>query len=237
MTVSGWVQLIVYALILLALTKPMGIYLQRVLDPKQAGRGSFLEPALGWLERLLYKIGGVDPKREHSWKHYGVAMLLFSLVGMVFTYVILRLQQHLPLNPQNYAGIQDSLALNTAASFTTNTNWQFYAGEAVMSYFSQMVALVIHNFFSAAVGIAIAAAVVRGIARRQSKTLGNFWADLVRLHLYLLLPICVLFALFLVSQGNHPEFCTVFIRQCGGFLRTVHPSTDRAGTCGFANRN
>jgi K+-transporting ATPase ATPase A chain len=206
MTASGWIQLIVFGLILLGLTKPMGVYLQWVLDPKEAGRGSFLEPVLGWLERLLYKIGRVDSKREHSWKHYGVAMLFFSLAGMVFTYVILRLQQHLPLNPQNLANVPDSLALNTAASFTTNTNWQFYTGEAVMSYFSQMVALVIHNFSSAAVGIAIAAALIRGIARRQSKTLGNFWVDLVRVHLYVLLPICVLYALFLVSQGMIQNF-------------------------------
>jgi K+-transporting ATPase ATPase A chain len=211
MAFSGWIQLAIYVLVLVAITKPLGIYLFRVLDPEQAGGGTFLDPALGWLERLIYRILRVDPEREQSWKQYGVAMLIFSLVTTVMTYGILRLQDHLPLH-QNLAGLSNrtamtgDLAFNTAASFTTNTNWQSYGGENTMTYFSQMVALASHNFFSAAVGIAVAAAVIRGIARSRASTLGNFWRDLVRLHLYLLVPICVVYALFLVSQGMLQNF-------------------------------
>src|SRR5580692_2212374 len=211
MAFSGWIQLAIYVLVLVAITKPLGIYLFRVLDPEQAGGGTFLDPALGWLERLIYRILRVDPEREQSWKQYGVAMLIFSLVTTVMTYGILRLQDHLPLH-QNLAGLSNrtamtgDLAFNTAASFTTNTNWQSYGGENTMTYFSQMVALASHNFFSAAVGIAVAAAVIRGIARSRASTLGNFCRDLVRLHLYLLVPICVVYALFLVSQGMLQNF-------------------------------
>ena len=191
---------------LLAITKPLGAYLVRVLDPKVAGRKTFLDPLLGWLERICYKIMRVDPDHEQTWGAYAVAMLLFSLVTMLLTYGMLRLQDHLPLNPAALPKVGDALAFNTAASFTTNTNWQSYSGESTMSYLSQMVALASHNFFSAAVGIAIAAAVIRGIARNRSGTIGNFWVDLVRIHLYLLLPICLLYALFLVSQGIIQNF-------------------------------
>src|SRR5262249_52970491 len=151
-------------------------------------------------------IFGVDPKHEHDWKQYCVAMLVFSMVGMLFTYGILRLQDHLPFAQHlnalpNKTEMNAALAFNTSASFTTNTNWQNYSGENTMTYFSQMVALASHNFWSAAVGIAIAAALVRGIARDKAKTIGNFWVDLVRIHLYVLIPICIVYALFLVSQG------------------------------------
>jgi K+-transporting ATPase ATPase A chain len=200
-----WFQLIVFVGVLLAITMPMGLYLLRVLDPEVSG-GTFLDPLLGWLERGIYRIMRVDPKREQSWKGYGVATLVFSLVTAVMTYGILRLQDKLPLNPQKLAAVTNHLAFNTAMSFTTNTNWQSYGGESTMSYLSQMVALASHNFFSAAVGIAVAAAVIRGIARSQSKTIGNFWRDLVRVHLYLLLPICLIYALFLVSQGIIQNF-------------------------------
>ena len=148
----------------------------------------------------------MDPEKEQGWIPYTISMLIFSMVTMVFTYVILRLQNILPLNPQQLPAVTDALAFNTAASFTTNTNWQNYGGESTMSYLSQMLAWRSHNFFSAAVGIALAAAVVRGIARYSAKTLGNFWVDLVRIYYYLLLPICIIDALFLVSQGVVQNF-------------------------------
>src|SRR6476619_4936009 len=207
MNSSGWIQLILYVAILLAITKPLGLYLCKVLD---VDGKTFLDPVFKPLERMTYKLIGVDPKKEHDWKQYTIAMLLFSLVGMLFAYAILRLQAVLPFqslfNPQKLGAVSEHLSFNTAASFTTNTNWQSYGGEATMSYFSQMVALVIHNFTSAAVGIGIAAALVRGIARHTSKTIGNFWVDLTRVTYYMLLPICVVFAIVLVSQGMIQNF-------------------------------
>ncbi len=205
MNTSGWIQLILFAGVLLAITKPLGLYLCRVLD---ADGKTFLDPIIKPLERFTYRIFGVDSKQEHDWKRYAVAMLLFSLVSMLFTYVLLRLQAVLPLNPQKFGALSEHLAFNTAASFTTNTDWQSYGGESTMSYFSQMVALTLHNFVSAAVGIAIAAALVRGIARHTAKTIGNFWVDLTRITYYLLLPICVAYALVLVSQGVIQNFKT-----------------------------
>jgi K+-transporting ATPase ATPase A chain len=199
----GWIQLIIYIVVLFAVTKPVGLYLVRILD---AEGKTFLDPALKPVERLSYRLFGLDPKQEQDWKRYTVSMLLFSLVGLLFTYAILRLQHLLPLNPQGFGPVSPDLAFNTAASFTTNTNWQNYSGESTMSYFSQMVGLAFHNFASAATGIAIAAALVRGIARHTAKTIGNFWVDVVRVNLYLLLPICIIFALFLVSQGMIQNF-------------------------------
>ncbi len=180
MNISGWIQLAFFIGVLLLITKP--------------------------LERLTYRLCGIDPQKEQTWIHYTIAMLIFSTVTMVFSYAIMRLQNLLPLNPQQLPAVPDALAFNTAASFTTNTNWQNYGGESTMSYLSQMLALASHNFFSAAVGIALAAAVVRGIARHSTKTLGNFWVDLVRINYYLLLPICIVYALFLVSQGMVQNF-------------------------------
>jgi potassium-transporting ATPase potassium-binding subunit len=203
MNISGWIQLAFFIGMLLLITKPLGIYLFQVLD---ANGRTFLDPAIKPLERLTYRLCGIDPQKEQSWIHYTVAMLIFSMVTMVFSYAIMRLQNLLPLNPQQFPGVTDALAFNTAASFTTNTNWQSYSGESTMSYLSQMLALASHNFFSAAVGIAIAAAVVRGIARHSTETLGNFWVDLVRINYYLLLPICIIYALFLVSQGVVQNF-------------------------------
>ena len=207
MNASGWIQLALFLGLLLLLTKPLGIYLFQVLD----GRNTFLEPVLGPLERLTYRLLRVDERREQNWKQYAAATLLFSLVTMTFTYVILRFQDHLPFHGiidglSNKTPMTPDLAFNTAASFTTNTNWQSYSGENTMSYFSQMVALASHNFWSAALGIAVAAALVRGIARHESGTVGNFWVDLVRLHYYLLLPICLIYALFLVQQGIPQNF-------------------------------
>jgi K+-transporting ATPase ATPase A chain len=210
MTGLGWIQLAFYVGLLVVITKPVGIYLLRVLDPEFAGGGTFLDPMLGPVERLLYKLLRVDPKREQNWKQYSIAMAIFSFVTALMTYILLRFQDRIPFqglfNPQKFAGVPDHLAFNTAASFTTNTNWQSYGGESTMTYLSQMVALASHNFFSAAVGIAIAAAVIRGLCRSQTGTIGNFWRDIVRLHLYLLLPICLFYATFLVSQGIIQNF-------------------------------
>jgi len=203
MDIFGWIQLALYIFILLLLTKPVGLYLVRVLD---AEGKTFLDLFLKPVEKLFYRILGLDPKKEQDWKQYTVSMLLFSLVGLLFTYAILRLQHLLPLNPQGLGPVSPDLAFNTAVSFTTNTNWQNYGGESTLSYFSQMVGLVFHNFVSAAAGIAIAAALVRGVARHTAKTIGNFWVDLVRANLYLLLPICIIYALFLVSQGMIQNF-------------------------------
>ena len=203
MDLYGWIQLTLYMLVLLALTKPMGLYLVQVMD---AGGKTFLDPVLRPLERFLYRFFGLDPKKEQDWKGYTFSLLLFSLVGLLFTYFILRLQHLLPLNPQGFGPVPADLAFNTAVSFTTNTNWQNYGGESTLSYFSQMVGLVFHNFASAAVGLAAAAALVRGIARHSAKTIGNFWVDLIRGNLYLLLPISLVLAVFLVSQGMIQNF-------------------------------
>ena len=203
MHIIDWLQLAIFIGILALITKPIGIYLTNVLDP--AGK-TWLDPVVRPVEKLSYRLMGVDPSKEQGWKDYTIAMLVFSAVGVLFTYAILRLQHLLPLNPQGLPALSPALAFNTAVSFTTNTNWQSYGGEATMSYFSQMVGLAIHNFTSAAVGIAIAAAIVRGIARNAASTLGNFWVDLTRTTLYLLVPVCLVFAVFLVSQGVIQNF-------------------------------
>jgi K+-transporting ATPase ATPase A chain len=203
METSGWIQFAIYLIALALITKPMGLYLLQVLD---ANGRTWLDPVLRPLERGTYRFIGIRPNEEHNWKHYTFAMLFFSLIGCVFTYAILRLQNLLPLNPQKLGGVNSDLAFNTAVSFTTNTNWQNYGGESTLSYFSQMVGLTFHNFVSAATGIAIAAALVRAIARHSAKTIGNFWVDLIRVTYYLLIPICLVFAVFLVSQGMIQNF-------------------------------
>jgi potassium-transporting ATPase potassium-binding subunit len=203
MDLYGWLQLAAFVGLLLLLTKPMGLYLLRVLDSE--GR-TFFDPVVKPVELLFYRIFRVDRKQEQDWKQYTVSLLMFSLIGLLFTYLILRVQHLLPLNPQGFGPVSPDLAFNTAASFTTNTNWQSYGGEATLSYFSQMVGLAFHNFVSATVGIAIAAALVRGIARHTVKTIGHFWVDLVRVNIYLLFPICLIHALFLVSQGMIQNF-------------------------------
>jgi K+-transporting ATPase ATPase A chain len=199
----GWIQLALFLGALLALTKPVGVWLSSVLD---ANGKTFLDPAIRPVEKLLYSALGVDPRKEQDWKSYAFSLLVFSLVGTLFTYAILRLQGTLPLNPQQFGPVSDHLSFNTAVSFATNTNWQSYGGESTMSYFSQMVGLTYHNFVSAAVGIAVAAALARGVTRRSSKTIGNFWVDMIRINLYLLLPMCLVFAMFLVSQGMIQNF-------------------------------
>src|SRR5208283_3679445 len=203
MNAHQWLELAIYIGALVLITKPLGLYLNRVLD---ANGRTWLDPVLRPLEKLTYRVLGVDPAKEHGWKQYAFAMLLFSLVSCLFTYAILRLQLFLPLNPQKFGALSPHLAFNTAVSFTTNTNWQSYGGESTMSYLSQMVALVIHNFFSAAVGMAAAVAVIRGIARHTAQTIGNFWVDLTRIIYYLLLPICLMLAVFFVSQGMIQNF-------------------------------
>jgi K+-transporting ATPase ATPase A chain len=203
MNTPAWLQFALFVSALALLTKPIGLYLVQVLDPR--GR-TWLDPVLRPLERLTYRLMGVDPEREHSWKGYTFALLLFSGVSCLFTYAVLRLQHLLPLNPQGYGPLSGHLAWNTAVSFTTNTNWQSYGGESTMSYLSQMVALTLHNFTSAAAGIGVAAALVRSLSRAATPTVGNFWVDLVRTTYYLLLPACLAFAVFLVSQGVVQNF-------------------------------
>ncbi|MHC1728456.1 MAG: potassium-transporting ATPase subunit KdpA [Syntrophobacteraceae bacterium] len=203
MDLFGWAQLALFMTLLLAATKPVGKYLLGVLDAKG---GTFVDPILKPVENLFYRLSGIDSVKEQTWRQYAISLLVFSLVGLLFTYAVLRLQHLLPMNPQGFGPMSPDLAFNTAASFTTNTNWQNYGGEATLSYFSQMTGLVFHNFVSAAVGIAVAGALIRGIARNSAKCIGNFWVDLVRINLYLLLPICIFFSLFLVSQGVLQNF-------------------------------
>jgi K+-transporting ATPase ATPase A chain len=197
MSANGWFQIGVFVAVLLALTKPMGVYMAHVFS----GEKTFMDPALRPVERVIYRLTGVDETHEMRWTEYAVSMLLLSVVSMIVLYAILRLQQWLPWNPERLGAVAPDLAFNTAVSFTTNTNWQAYSGETTMSYFTQMAGLAYHNFLSAATGIALAIAVIRGIARREMETLGNFWVDLTRTILWVLLPVCVVVALFFVSQG------------------------------------
>jgi len=197
MTLQGWMLIATFIGVLLALTRPMGAWLFALYE----GRRTPLHRLLGPVERGFYRLSGVDPNAEQSWRRYAVHMLVFNVVLLIFTYALLRLQAHLPLNPLGLPAVPAHLAMNTAVSFTTNTNWQSYAGESTMSNLSQMLALTIHNFMSAATGIALAFAFFRGFARRQSATIGNFWADCTRITLYLLLPICAAYALFLIASG------------------------------------
>jgi K+-transporting ATPase ATPase A chain len=198
MTINGWLQIGLFLLLILAVTKPLGVFMTRVFSREK----TFLDPVLRPIERLIYRTTGVDEKHEMAWTEYAATMLLFSLVSMLLLYAIQRVQGFLPLNPQKFGAVTPpNLAWNTAASFTTNTNWQAYSGETTMSYLTQMMGLAYHNFVSAATGIALAIAFIRGIARRQMETIGNFWVDLVRSTLWVLLPFCVAGALVLVSQG------------------------------------
>jgi K+-transporting ATPase ATPase A chain len=205
MNANGWLQLALILGGLVAITKPLGIYLVRVLDPEHEGP-TFLDRFLGPFERLVYRVIGIDPNKEQTWKRYTLSMILFTAIPCLFTYVLLRAQALLPLNPQGLAAVRPDLAFNTAVSFSTNTNWQSYGGESTMSYLSQMVALVVHNFISPCVGIAVAAALVRGIARSSGTTVGNFWRDVVRQTIYLFLPAALIYAIFLMSQGIPMNF-------------------------------
>jgi K+-transporting ATPase ATPase A chain len=202
MTANGWMQIAALILVVFAVTKPFGIFMARVFG----GEKTVLDPFLRPIERLLYRLTGVDDTKEMQWTEYTLAMLLFSGVTMILLYAIERLQQWLPWNPQHLPAVPTDLAFNTAASFTTNTNWQNYIPEATVSYFTQMAGLAYHNFVSAAVGIVLAIALIRGVARRESKTIGNFWVDLTRCTLWVLLPICLVASLVLVSQGVIQNF-------------------------------
>lgn len=197
MTINGVLQIGIFFLALFALVKPFGAYMARVYS----GERVFLERILGPVERWIYRLAGIDPSQEMNWKTYAIAMLLFNAAGMLFLYALQRLQGVLPLNPQGFGAISPDLAFNTAASFITNTNWQAYGGETTMTYLTQMLGLTAQNFLSAATGMAVAVAFIRGFARQTAQTLGNFWVDLTRSTLYILLPLAVIVALFLVSQG------------------------------------
>jgi potassium-transporting ATPase potassium-binding subunit len=202
MTLNGILQLAIYILVLLAVTKPLGVYMAKVFSGEQ----TIADRIFGPLERLIYRICRVEASHEQHWTAYTAAMLMFNMAGLLLLYALQRLQYYLPLNPQEFTGVIPHLAFNTAVSFTTNTNWQAYSGEATMSYLVQMIGLAFHNFVSAATGIALAVAFIRGIARREAKTVGNFWVDLTRCTLYVLLPLCIAGALVLVSQGVVQNF-------------------------------
>src|SRR5712692_5605270 len=202
MTLNGWLQIGLFLFAILLVTAPLGRLMTRVFNRER----TWLDPVLRPIEHLIYRLTGVDDAREMRWTEYAVAMLLFSVVSMLVLYVMQRVQQWLPWNPQQFGAVAPNLAFNTAASFTTNTNWQAYGGESTMSYFTQMAGLAFHNFVSAAAGIAVAIAVIRGFVRRNAKTLGNFWVDLTRATLWVLLPLSVLGALVLVWQGVPDNF-------------------------------
>jgi len=197
MTLNGWFQIFLFFVAILLTTKPMGIFMAKVFSRER----TWLDPVLRPIEKLIYKLTGVNEDHEMRWTEYSIAMLLFSAVSMLVLYLLQRVQHALPFNPQSMANVAPDLAFNTAASFTTNTNWQFYSGENTMSYLTQMAGLAFHNFVSAAVGIALAVVFIRAIARREKETLGNFWVDFTRANLWVLLPLCVLYSMFLVSQG------------------------------------
>jgi K+-transporting ATPase ATPase A chain len=217
-TFNGVAQIVVYFVLLLLITKPVGLYLTAVFE----GHKTWLSPVFRPVERVLYRISGVDENSEQHWTVYTVAMLIFTTVTIVLLYLIERLQAFLPLNPQGMSNVDPLLAWNTAVSFSTNTNWQNYSGETTMSYLTQMMGLAFHNFASAAVGVVLAVAVIRGLTRRSGKALGNFWVDLTRCFLYILLPICFVYAIFLVWQGVPQNFnAYAHITGIQGFSQTL----------------
>src|SRR6267142_485978 len=202
MTSNGIFQIVLYVVVLLALAKPLGAYMARVYE----GRRVALDRVLGWLERLIYRLAGVRADDEMTWKTYAATMLLFNLAGLLAVYARQRLQGVLPLNPEGLGGVSPDSSFNTAVSFATNTNWQGYGGESTMSYLTQMLALTVQNFVSAAAGMAVLVAMMRGFARRTAQTIGNFWVDLTRCTLYILLPLSIVLALVLGSQGAIQNF-------------------------------
>ncbi|MFY9793301.1 MAG: potassium-transporting ATPase subunit KdpA, partial [Candidatus Sulfotelmatobacter sp.] len=197
MTANGWLQIGFFLLVVLLVTKPLGGFIAQVFNRER----TWLDPVVRPVERVLYRLTGVDESHEMDWKEYALSLILFSGVSMILLYALERVQLWLPGNPQKLAGVAPALAFSTAASFTTNTNWQNYTPETTMSYLTQMVGLAYHNWVSAAAGMALAIAFIRGIARREQKTIGNFWVDLVRGTLWILAPLCLVGALVLVSQG------------------------------------
>ena len=212
MTANGIVQLSLYVVVLLLLAKPLGAFMARVYEGRPCG----LDGALGWLERLIYKASGIRPREEMGWKTYAATMLLFNLTGLLAVYVLQRVQGVLPLNPQGFGAVSPDSSFNTAVSFATNTNWQGYGGETTMSYLTQMLGLTVQNFVSAATGMAVLVALIRGFARRSAQTIGNFWVDLTRTTLYILLPLSFIAAMILVSQGvvqTFKPYATVAVVQ------------------------
>src|SRR6202163_3309839 len=218
MTILGIAQILIYFVILLAVTKPIGVFMYRVFE----GERTFLHPVFRPLERLIYKLGGIREDEEHSWIRYSAGMVSLSIFSFLFVYVLQRLQGHLPLNPMHFSTPQapqtatpmtPDLAFNTAVSFLTNTNWQSYSPDTTVSYFTQMTAFAVQNFVSAAVGIAVAIAMIRGFARHTVKTIGNFWVDVTRATIYILLPVCVLATLFFVWQGSIQNFKPPVVAQ------------------------
>ncbi|MCW5936691.1 MAG: potassium-transporting ATPase subunit KdpA [Fimbriimonadaceae bacterium] len=197
MVTRDWIQIGLYLLVLLLCVKPLGIYMAKVLE----GQRTFLAPAFGWLEKLAYKVGGVDPEEEMTWKRYAVNAIAFSVVGFLAVFFLQRFQASLPFNPAGMGPVSADSSLNTASSFATNTNWQGYGGESTMSYLTQMLGLTVQNFVSAAAGIAVLAALIRGLRAREATSIGNFWADLTRSTVYILIPLSIVFSLVLVSQG------------------------------------
>jgi len=202
MTNNAWLQIGFYFLILLILVKPLGLYMARVYEGKDFG----LNRWFGWLEKLIYRMGGIDPAQEMTWKIYALAMLLFNVVGGLILYAMMRFQNLLPFNPAGQGAVAPDLSFNTAISFITNTNWQNYGGESTLSYFTQMAGLAVHNFLSAATGMATLVAFIRGFVRKETKNLGNFWVDMTRSVLYILLPLSVAFGLILIAQGVPQTF-------------------------------
>ena len=218
MLANAFIQVGIFSLLVTAISVPLGLYMARVF----AGEPTRLDPILGPLERAIYRVCGVHPGTEQTWVEYAISMLLFSAAGMLLLYAMQRLQQLLPLNPQGLAGVAPDLAFNTAASFTTNTNWQAYGGESTMSYLTQMAGLAYHNFVSAAAGIAVAIAVIRGFVRRSAKTLGNFWVDLTRATFWVLMPICAVLTLVLVWQGVPDNFSSyAHVKTLEGATQTI----------------
>ncbi|MBW8733617.1 MAG: potassium-transporting ATPase subunit KdpA, partial [Asticcacaulis sp.] len=194
---NGWLQLALYMAVLTVCMVPLGAYMARVFQ----GEKTVMSPVLGWLEALTYRACGIDPDADMDWKAYALATLVFSAVGFIALYLMLILQSWLPLNPQKLPGLSSDLSFNTAVSFVTNTNWQAYAGETTMSYFSQMVGLTVQNFVTPAVGLAVMVALIRGLSRKEAKGIGNFWADMIRAVLYILLPLSLVLAVVLGAQG------------------------------------
>jgi len=218
MTFAGWVLILGFVALIAALTKPFGLWLHALYE----GRPTRLHGPLGPVERGFYRLSCIDPDREQTWRAYALHMLMFQVVTPLFTYAVLRLQGLLPMNPRGLSGVGADGAMNTAIAFVTNTNWQWYAGEGTLSNLSQMLGLVLHNFLSAATGIAVAFALFRGFARTEAKTVGNFWADLTRITLYLLVPACVVYALFLVASGVPQTFAnSVDVTTLEGTRQTI----------------
>ena len=228
MNIYSWFQLILYMVVLIALAKPLGTFMARVYQ----GERTFLDPVLAPVERLIYRLCGVRPDEEMNWKVYAIAMMLFNGLGLLVVYGFQRLQGFLPLNPQGFGAVSPDSSWNTAVSFATNTNWQGYGGETTMSYLTQMLALTVQNFLSAATGMAVLVAMIRGLARRTSKTVGNFWVDLTRTTLYILLPLAIVVALVLVSQGVVQTFGSISDRAA-----LLQPTTDASGQGGHPSRS